>query len=226
MRKKTTKILILLIAILIHTPNMTYAKTKKKQIYIPEHEFRIGIGAYPFNQSSFHYPLDGCGGMFPPQFSDDNYGYLQSYNKPKMSTGAITASYGYNILKWLSISAAFTYSGTLSKKYDIITNKTILKENKNNFMITPIIRFNYLNRPMVRLYSQIGVGIGIKNHKISTPNSNNDHKYSTNKWIASGQLTFLGVSVGRKIFGFTEILGFGTQGALVLGIGYKFNNKQ
>lgn len=205
----------------------------QRSAFTPEHEFRLGIGAYPLAESMDYFfgsndgYLGGSGGSYGGPSgglygSPSNlYTSALTYTGPRIFTGSISASYTYNVLKWLSIGAAFTYAGDFQKRYDRITDQEQEKNSANRFYLMPMVRFNYLNRPLIRLYSQVGVGISYMHEK----------KYvNGNRYIASGcgtaaQVTLLGVSVGKKLFGFAELLGTGVQGSVVVGIGYKFNAK-
>ena len=86
-------------------------------------------------------------------------------------------------------------------------------------MLVPTVRFTYLNRPIVRLYSSIGVGVGFcreRTRNVEGYIENNQHET-----FCPAQITLLGVSVGRRLFGFAE-LSTGSLGVCTAGIGYRF----
>ena len=202
-------------------------------IFTPEHEFRLGIGAYPLAESMdyFFRSKDGYLGSYGGNYggaygglygnTSNHYTSALTYTGPRIFTGSISASYTYNVLSWLSVGAAFTYAGDSQKRYDRVTDHELEKNSANRFYLMPMVRFNYLNRPLIRLYSQVGIGISYMHEK---------KHIDGNRYVASGcgtaaQVTLLGVSVGKKLFGFAELLGTGVQGSVVVGIGYKFNAK-
>jgi len=82
--------------------------------------------------------------------------------------------------------------------------------------------FNYVNKPMVRVYSSVGLGITVD---ISTAQGRNagDLKQTAKKILPSGQLTFMGVRFGREIGGFCEF-GFLTNSIISAGINYQFGD--
>ena len=70
------------------------------------------------------------------------------------------------------------------------------------------------------MYSQVSLGVVIKTNNTIK----NNHKTTYSNANISGHIAFLGISVGKKIFGFLET-GVGSQGAIILGVGYRFNDK-
>lgn len=86
-------------------------------------------------------------------------------------------------------------------------------------MLVPTVRFTYLNRPIVRLYSSIGVGVGFCRER--TRNVDGHIEANRNEHFCPAEVTILGVSVGRRLFGFAE-LSTGSMGVCSAGIGYKF----
>lgn len=193
----------------------------QKREWLPEHEFRLGVGALPMLLRG--YPRHDFLGMDSRQFStgplDTYFNKLLQYNGPYYDTGSLSVGYTYNIKRWLSVGATFSYVCEWQRKHDRFTDRVVGREEWNDMFLTPMVRFTYLNRKYVRIYSQIGVGLRLTHYKIV---ANDKKTYSHNQLEVSGQMTFLGVSVGNKLFGFAECPGFGAQGALVVGIGYRF----
>ena len=70
-------------------------------------------------------------------------------------------------------------------------------------------------------HASIGLGLGVERYRASYAGS--DKVYRTNYYCAF-DLKFLGLSVGRKWFGFME-LGYGSRGVINAGFGYRFNAK-
>lgn len=230
MNKNFTKVILLMCVIFIALPCI--AQEAVKRTFSPKHELSMSIGlvnmlpysnfsGFPdhghwyegFSYDSFYWS--------DTDFSNEGYDRLLYNYGPCTSTGAISLGYHYDVLRWLSVGATFSYAGVYHKKFDRTTNKIVGKQNNHNFLLAPKVRFSYLNRPMVRLYSQATVGVVMNQTKIEGEGRGS---YSYNEWTASGQFTYFGVAVGRKFFGFAEV-GFGFQGVIVMGVGYKFNNK-
>jgi len=77
---------------------------------------------------------------------------------------------------------------------------------------------NYINTPMVRAYSGISLGIS---YIFSNVTDNKNISISAKTIRPAGQLTLMGIRVGKTICGFGEF-GFGTNGIIVIGINYRF----
>lgn len=81
----------------------------------------------------------------------------------------------------------------------------------------PVVRFTWLNRRWVRMYTSLGLGATFATGvDYETERFNDD--------LFAFQFTPIGISVGRSLFGFAEV-GVGAQGALMMGVGYKFKPK-
>ena len=79
----------------------------------------------------------------------------------------------------------------------------------------PIVRFAWLRRGIVQLYSGVGLGFAVGyNEKID---------YNDTLFDVAYDVTFIGLSIGRDIFGYIDI-GVGNRGVISAGIGYRFNN--
>ena len=82
--------------------------------------------------------------------------------------------------------------------------------------LTPMLtaRFSWLNRKLVRLYSSVGAGLAVSLMDVSY------REYP--ETYLSLQVTPVGISVGKKLFGFFE-LGVGTiYVGGCFGLGYRF----
>lgn len=176
------------------------------------HEFRFSAGFRPLR-------LDGCGWdeeSFPPSLGEQ-FDRTKYYRGNLRSTGAYALSYAYRFRKWFSLSAVCSYSG---ERFDIYSNLTGCRIRRNRlhcFSLLPVARFTWLNRPLVRLYSSLGIGLQLIGGDRAA-------------WdIEEPQAAFnyipLGIAVGRSLFGFVEF-GLSSQGCVVFGIGYSFNGKK
>ena len=169
-------------------------------------EVRLGWSGYPtmdyenftMYTSDFYYSDSPIQQMFSDK------------DGPTYMTGNIMASIDFERKKWFSFSIGLAANGVWKDKYDYRTGLKTHRENGCIVTVLPQARFNWLNREAVRMYSAIGVGV--------TAGAFDD---KADCYLA-GQITFLGVSVGRRLIGFAE-LGSGSMymGGMV-GIGYRF----
>ena len=177
----------------------------------PRHEFQFGIGDHTMYRSGF--------------FDEYYYNYehernvkwfgSDTYIKTKIYTPVFSLTYHYRLLKWLSFGGYISYANASTKKINILTEeKTTFHEHF--VAIAPSVRFTYLNRKYVTLYSGLGISM--------TWNFNQDEDGMKTWSYVSGQLTLVGVSVGKKWYGFAE-LGYGDKGIITAGFGYRFGSK-
>lgn len=210
---KRTILLILLLEVTL----MGFAQENKRiqRPFIPKHEIRLGVGAIPLVPDiGVSYGTD-YDRYFPHNLSDI-YDTELIYAGSKYVTGALSAGYTYDLKRWLSVGGTFSYFGHYRSFYDKITDVKLASHNIHNLSLTAMLRFTYFNRRYVRLYSQIGIGLGMATTEgKATP--------SKTKFHFTGQLTPFGIAIGNKVFGFGEFFGAGNQGFMVLGIGYRFN---
>ena len=128
-------------------------------------------------------------------------------------TPALSVGYTQGLSRWLALGVQTSYSGIYQSQR--LDGMSVDHLYTHRLAIYPAVRFTYLNRPMVRLYSGLGLGVGMKwEREFFNP----DVRYSV---FPTGQVTFFGVSVGRALFANWE-LGYGVKGYLTLGMGYRW----
>lgn len=193
----------------------------QKREWIAEHEFRLGVGVLPmlFRNIGLRDMVGGADYILRYGPLDTHFNDLLQYDGPNYTMGSLSVGYTYNIKRWLSVGATFSYVCEYQRKHDRFSNRVVGRQEWNDMFFTPMVRFTFLNRKYVRLYSQLGLGVRLTEYKVV---AKGQKTYREHKWDFSGQITLLGVSVGNKLFGFAEFPGFGAQGALVAGIGYRF----
>lgn len=175
---------------------------------LPRHEIQLGFGD-PI-QPSLSLPTELLYNY--DNVSMDNwFNSNHSFSTLHMITCSHSLAYKYRACKWLWVGGTVTYTGFLSKRIE-----TGDKISMHYVTITPEVRFSYLNRKIVTLYSGFNLGVALK--CINIPND-----YSLVGF--AGHINLFGVEVGTRWFGFFE-LGFGNKGIVTTGVGYHFNNKK
>ena len=101
------------------------------------------------------------------------------------------------------------FSSVYYHELNVGTNKRVCSHYDNTYAMFVNFRFEYLRRDVVQLYSGIGVGATVR------------HDESYVVALPMIDITYLGVTVGRNIYGFAE-LGGGISGCIRVGMGYKF----
>ncbi len=168
---------------------------------------RIGIGIPPlplaFETEVYDSALPGYGEKI--------------YSLEKTTTASFNVGYGYRVAKRFSVEIMASYFGSREPIYHIYTDQKLGTDTDNYLSIMPIVRWHWFNSEFVSLYSAAGFGFASYWGNERTGSSfRRDQELG-----ASIQLTYIGISVGRRLFGFTE-LGASTSGIIQGGIGYKF----
>jgi hypothetical protein len=182
---------------------------------LPKHDFRIGIGAVMFEK------IDMSNFDIEPMFDNRivDFNPKTYYRGMVFTTGIITANYTYQAKKWLGIGLSASYAPFFNDLYDAQSNAKIGSGIRNRLAVYPLIRVNWMRIRNLQFYSEAGLGLGI------TMENENVNGSSTNYLTAftSGQLTFLGLSFGEKIYLYSNLLGIGNAGYVGLGLGYRFD---
>lgn len=119
--------------------------------------------------------------------------------------GSFSVSYDYNILRWMAVGVRGSYEGWQYKGNDY--------QNCHRASMLMTIRFTYINRENVQLYSGVGLGPSYMFRK------ENGEKY--NYMSFAGYVTPIGIHVGAKnVYALAE-LGLGTEALMAVGVGFK-----
>ena len=168
------------------------------------HEAKLGIGAFPLLSGE----INGSYGLY----EEDNWKELDLLDRNcrgnLYTTGCIFGSYGYSLLKWLKLGISTSY-------VHFWRNYPGGEESSSYIAALPFAELTWLNKKFIRMYSAIAIGVRFamtKDSGISKKDFDSE---------AGAQLTYLGLSVGQKWFGFAE-LGVGNRGLVSAGLGYRF----
>lgn len=177
------------------------------------HEFRLGVSdplgftylRELFGSSILGEPIDGISPtkqIFTPVFSMD---------------------YHYRASKWFWLGLTAGYNLYKEKGYGEPENLT-WQYKEHHFLIMPSLRFSYLNRPHLTLYSGLSVGLYIKHGREYRDDDclirpiTTDH----NRVFSAFQLTAFGLKAGAKHWFGSFELGAGIKGFVNFGVGYEF----
>ena len=171
-----------------------------------KYEFRLGICGYP----TLDYE------NFTPYYDYIYYNdtpikdLFSDYDGPTYMTGNIMASLDIHYRKRITLSLGLATNGVWKNQYDVFTDQKTRRVSGVVMTALSQIKFNWVAREVVRVYSSVGLGI--------TAGGFDD---ISDAYLA-GQAVLLGVSVGRRFVGFAEC-GTGSMymGGMV-GVGYRF----
>lgn len=160
-------------------------------------------------------------------FSTNNNVHNIVYGSPT-SFGTIFLGYSRNLNRVVSMGFMFgiqnfTYTGKGTSTSTGQTQQTSHTIENNDLLLSGIARFlfAYVNKPVIRMYSGIGIGITVDFGK-ETLDGGPDY-FSERKLWPAGQLTLMGIRFGKAFGGFFEF-GFGSYGIVNAGLSYKFSD--
>lgn len=202
---------------------------------LPRHDFQFGIGdpallsygvgdvlLYNLNCNSAH-----CGYGYYFGGDADSWFYNDVVNTLTFATPTLNFEYRYRFAKWFWFGGAVSYTGIFKQYKDRITKETLARTGMHYVSIMPSVRFSWLNTKYITLYSGLSLGCTIAFGREYWPDiPNNDIEYDLFSGVGfCGQLTAVGIQGGKNWYGFAEV-GFGHQGFVKAGFGYKFNKKK
>ncbi len=185
------------------------------------HDIQLGIGDIAFatlyNENNYVYAE-------PAIYSPYNWFSDGVYAGEKVSTGVINLSYHYQIENWFSVGLSVSYVGFYQNSYTNSTNKLAYSNITHNLAAMPDVRFTWLNKKYVKLYSGAALGfVSVAQNYLDKNNSElSTHDYSLYPAL---QIDFIGVSVGKDLYGFAKY-GLGFEGFISAGIGYRFSSNK
>lgn len=172
-------------------------------------EIRVGIGAIAY--TPLGYTTDNAWEW------NFNYGErepYESFSSTRWYTTTVDA--GSWLKEWLFVGGTMAYTGGFRTYYNVFNNKRIGSYNLSCFSLMPMIRFAWVRRGIVQLYSGLGLGLSVTNYR--------DAVTSSVRIDTSYDFTAIGISVGREFFGYFD-LGAGSRGVFSVGVGWRINNK-
>lgn len=132
--------------------------------------------------------------------------------------GPLALEYYYHLEPWISVGAIMSYGQLTEDVYFAGEKEGDLKNMY--FTLMPAVKFDWLRRDIVSVYSKLGVGYTLRNESLKY----DDSKYedtNQSEFHVNWQVSLIGVELGRKLRGFAEY-GVGEQGMLAIGMRYKF----
>jgi hypothetical protein len=194
------------------TTAKTSTKTSQATLY---NDFYAGYGAL----SIFYFTgRMAHSGDYP---TETNHYSNQKFIEPA-SAGNFYLGFARSLNKVVSVGFVFGYQNfhyTGSAHMILNGNDSLLRIVSDDRLVTGSARltFCYLNRPFIRMYSGIGIGLTIDFGKATV----NGEPTSERKLWPGGELTLMGLRFGRAFGGFIEF-GFGSYGIVNAGLSYKF----
>ncbi len=209
----------------IHTFHRYKTRYKNDQSWraeLPSHEFQLNFSLPVMElRSSVLAYMNHYDGLFHRWASYTTLPDITQLTEP-VTDYAITRyvpifsfNYHYRVNKWFWVGGLTTITGIHNTWRDRLTDERTGSGNEVFWSIMPDLRFSYLNRKHITLYSGFGVGLLLWHVK-------DPYADTINYLAASYQLTLFGIKAGANHwFGNLE-LGAGYKGFISVGVGYEF----
>ena len=215
------RFVVIILSLLLSFPLSAGVKRDRPPFDLRKHEFALSGAVFP-GRYAFGYDFDSDAAGHDAGYGSvaGLYDDARTYNKERV-TNTWGLSYTYNFTRIFALSASISYEGGWNEYYSRADNSKISVTECH--YITPMVtaRFSWLNRNLVRMYSSVGAGMAFSMTDVHYYNTDSGWKESPEAYL-SLQVTPVGISVGRDLFGFFEV-GVGTiYVGGCFGIGYRF----
>ena len=179
---------------------------KRTPHFSPKHDIRFGIGSVSLPAL---YLLDS--GSWHEDYISSNYFYNQMtnadyYDSARYFVGNYSLGYTYHAKSWLQYGGTLVFGASTRSRYSSTTGEKVKNLNLYSLAIMPTLRLNWFYREKIQLYSSISAALITDFDSV----------------FAWYDVTLVGCSFGRKVFGFVEG-GLGMSGWGRVGLGYRFN---
>ena len=197
--KRTVFILTLLMLL----PTFMSAQQKEEPLY--RHEWRFGLSGIPAIDALIH----GRYHNHDPYYKMDIDQVYEDYGGPRRMLGLLSAEYSINRSKRFTFAVGGYVNCIWNRVNDYAGRRTGVDMGLSLHVI-PTARYKYVSKPAFSAYGSIGLGAMVG--------------YEEGEFFAfpTFQIIPIGITFGRKVYGFAEYgAGFTYLGGSV-GIGYRF----
>lgn len=146
--------------------------------------------------------------VYPRNFSQE-LAESRYYWGDEWMVSAINLEYGRKVNDWLALGLKGYLGFSTRPRRHVVTKETIYHNTMWATAAIFNVRFDWLRRDIVTMYSSIGAGVAVLKE--------NDF----NEVIPMFDFTAVGLSLGRRFYGYVE-LGSGASGGLRAGVGVRF----
>lgn len=119
----------------------------------------------------------------------------QNYTGDLRVTGNIGFEFAYNIMRWLAVTCSVSTNIFWHNMYDSRSGQRYKTHCWANVSVVPMVRFSYLTRRSLRLYSSAGFGVALGSFEYGDGLKGYPHI----------QTVPFGVALGDKVYGFAQL---------------------
>ena len=136
--------------------------------------------------------------------------------------GQYSLHYYYQVAPWCQVGVmGSTECAKVTRFSDTLRTSVTSIDRYAIVTLMPSVRFPYLNRPWVRLYSGVDLGCGYFASDSRSGKSSESDDSSGNNFLVAFNVTAFGVNVGKGFYGLFE-LNAGYDAIVKVGIGARF----
>lgn len=139
-----------------------------------------------------------------------------AFNEFIAITSNVYLYYGYRIVKGLKVSMTLGYNQYYTGDWHL-DGEAISYSISDNLRISPAVQYEWFNRGIVTMYSDLGFTWILPSDRVS-PYGNK----RTNFGYITPNVTPFGIIVGKKWYGCAEVFSLGARGTFNIGAGYRF----
>lgn len=194
---------IFILTLLLLMPGPMSAQRQEEPPY--KHEWRFGLSGIPVLDILMH----GRYHDYEPVDVDIDHAY-EDYGGARRMLGLLSAEYSINLSKRFTFAVGGYVTGVWNRVNDYAGRRTGTEMGLSLHVI-PTARYKYVSKPAFSLYGSVGLGamVGVD-------------EYGEFYGFPTFQIIPVGITFGRKVYGFAEYgAGFTYLGGSV-GIGYRF----
>jgi hypothetical protein len=144
--------------------------------------------------------------------------FYQNDSDPR-GMGAFALSYHRKLNNVVAVGFNASYLNLYHNAYDYEDPGLSQTYYDNLFNMLASVRFVYVAKPVITMYSGVCIGLSLDFGKTTF----NGITYTDKKIYPAGQLTLMGLRVGKAFGGFAEF-GFGTLGIISAGLSYRMGD--
>lgn len=153
-------------------------------------------------------------GLPTPKYFGSCNGITTEYSNPNLYV-----YYGYRIHKGWKATVALSHYTNHEFTKEPQSGYPNINDRESHFRITPAVQYEWFNRGLVTMYSDIGLTVEFTAKEYKTDGViTDDGRYT----YVRPNVTPFGITVGKKLFGFAELFSFGPRGFFNMGVGYRF----
>ena len=225
-------------------PKKEKSRPQRIYDYLYRHEIKLEVcDPYPLALFDRYFVYVYPRGMNPAEYRDGNLLGFQSHISPLFS---LSTHFRVNNWFWIGVMVGYAHIDDIESRKPLMDNSyysgieppeantgPICIRRYNAFTFMPELRFSYLNREHLTLYSGLSIGISKFFGKSTIINIEEDgpiHPYFTadeNRTcsptlFASAHVTLIGLKAGWNHWFANVELGAGFKGICAFGFGYEF----